>query len=157
MKTTAERVSLVIRTLLLVICCTLFLPQAHQGGSGKSMDGSAIRAASMTLAITSISDPSSQLQNFANGERSALRGSGQRSGVPSSGKRTSISSPGKEDGIGWYSLDTDDDSAALPGLPPLPGSFSLCAKERFSFCALPPESHGHLHWYALAPPSSENV
>ena len=158
MKSSAERVSLVIRTLLLVICCTLFLPQGLQAGPKRSMDSSVLRAASMTLAITGISNPVSQLQNLSSGDNTALRGSGQRTGFGSPGKRSSLSSPGKRDSHDWYCADTDEDSSILlPGLPPLPGSFSLCAKESFSFCTLPPESHGHILWFALAPPTSRNV
>ena len=157
MKSSAERLSLVIRTLLLMICCTLFMPQGLQAGTSKSFDSNAIRAASMTLAITAISNPAAQLQQLANGDSTALRGAGQRTGVNAAGKRTSFSSPGKRQNDG-HSIDANGDSAAaLPGLPPLPGSFSLCTKERFSFCVLPPESHGHIHWFSLAPPASRNV
>ena len=149
MKSSAERVSLVIRTLLLVICCTLFLPQGLQASSGKDMESSALRAVSMTLAISGISNPASQLQNLASGEGTALRNSGQR---------TSLSSPGKRDSLDWTYVDTDGDFyAALPDVPPAPDSFFLCTKAQFSFCVLPPESHGHLHWYTLAPPASRNV
>ena len=158
MKSSAERISLVIRALLLVICCTLFLPQGLHAGSNKSIEDSAFRVASMTLAITGISNPSAQLQNLANGETEALRNSGQRTGLGSSGQRTSLSSPGKRDRLDWIYVDTDGDFyAALPDVPPAPGSFSLCTKEQFSFCVLPPDSHGHLHWYTLAPPASRNV
>ena len=157
MKSSAERVSLAIRTLLLVICCTLFLPQALQAKSSKTIEDSAFRAVSMTLAITGINNPSSQLQNLASGEGAALRGSGQR-GLGSSGARTTISSPGKRDQLDWVYIDTDGDFyAALPDEAPRPGSFSLCTKALFSFCVLPPESHGHIHWSALAPPASRNV
>ena len=157
MKSSAERLSLVIRTLLLMICCTLFMPQSLQAGSNKSFDSNVIRATSMTLAITAISDPASQLQQLSNGDSTALRGAGQRSGVNATGTRTSFSPTAKRQ-HDWYSLDTDGDTAAaLPGLPPLPGSFSLCTKERFSFCVLPPESHGHILWFSLAPPASRNV
>ena len=158
MKRSAERVSLIIRTLLLVICCTLFLPQGLQAGSDRHMEDSAFRAVSMTLAITGINNPSSLIQNLANGEGAALRNSGQRSGLSSSGQRTSFSSPGKRDRLDWIYVDTDGDYyAALPDIPPAPGSFPLCTKELFSFCVLPPESHGHLHWHTLAPPASRNV
>ena len=74
MKCTAERFSLVIRTLLLVICCTLFLPQGLQASQHKGMDSSVIRASAMTLAVTAINNPTSHLQNLANGENTALRG-----------------------------------------------------------------------------------
>ena len=158
MKCTAERFSLVIRTLLLVICCTLFLPQGLQASQHKGMDSSVIRASAMTLAITAINNPTSHLQNLANGENTALRGPGQRTGFSSPGKRPLVSNPGKRNSHEGYVADIDDDSsAALPGLPPLPGSFSLCTKESFSFCVLPPESHGHIHWFALAPPALRNV
>ena len=158
MKSSAERISLVIRALLLMICCTLFLPQGLHTGSNKSIEDSAFRVASMTLAITGISNPSAQLQNLANGETAALRNSGQRTGLGSSGQRTSLSSPGKRDRLDWIYVDTDGDFyAALPDVPPAPDSFSLCTKEQFSFCVLPPDSHGHLHWYTLAPPASRNV
>ena len=150
MKCTAERLSLVIRTLLLVICCTLFLPQGLQASQHKGMDSSVIRASAMTLAITAINNPTSHLQNLANGENTALRGPGQRTGFSSPGKRPLVSNPGKRHSHDGYSAD-------LPGIPPLPSSFSLCAKESFSFCALPPESHGHIHWFALAPPALRNV
>ena len=158
MKSSAERVSLIIRTLLLVICCTLFLPQGLQAGSNKNIEDSAFRVASMTLAITGISNPSSQIQNLASGEGTALRNSGQRAGFGNSGQRTNISSPGKRDSLDWTYVDTDGDFyAALPDIPPAPGSFSLCTKESFSFCVLPPDSHGHIHWFALAPPVLRNV
>ena len=158
MKSSAERVSLVIRALLLVICCTLFLPQGLQASSGKHIEDRAFRAVSMTLAISGIYNPSSQLQNLANGETAALRSSGQRTGLNSSGQRTSLSSPGKRDSLDWTYVDADGDFyAALPDVPPSPGSFPLCTKEQFSFCVLPPDSHGHLHWYTLAPPASRNV
>ena len=158
MKCTAERLSLIIRTLLLVICCTLFLPQGLQASQHKGMDSSVIRASAMTLAITAINNPTSHLQNLANGENTALRGPGQRTGFSSPGKRPLVSNPGKRHSHDGYTADADGDSSAvLPGLPPLPSSFSLCTKESFSFCALPPESHGHIHWFALAPPALRNV
>ena len=141
-----------------MICCTLFLPQGLQAESKKSMDSQAFRAVSMTLAITGINNPVSQLQNLAAGEGAALRGPGQRTGFTHTGKRSSLSSSAKRDSFDWNCADSGDTSpAALPGLPPLPGTFSLCAKALFSFCVLPPESHGHIHWSALAPPSSHNA
>lgn len=153
MKSSAEKLSLVIRTLLLVICCALFLPQNSRVESDKVLGDSSLRSASVVLAITGISNPASQLQQLANGESSALRASGQRTGVNAAGKRTSISSPGKRDRLDWVYIDDGGDFfAALPDISPLPGAFLLCKKERFSFCALPPESHGHLLWNALAPP-----
>ena len=158
MKWTAERLSLFIRTLLLVICCTLFLPQGLQASQHKGMDNSVIRASAMTLAITAINNPTSHLQNLANGENTALRGPGQRTGFSSPGKRPLVSNPGKKNSHNGYVADMDGDSSAvLPGVPPLPSSFSLCTKASFSFCALPPESHGHIHWFALAPPALRNV
>ena len=158
MKRSAEKVSLIIRTLLLVICCTLFLPQGLQANSGRHIEDSAFRAFSMTLAISGISNPTSQLQNLASGEGTALRNSGQRAGFGSSGQRTSLSSPGKRDSLDWTYVDTDGDFyAALPDVPPAPDSFFLCTKAQFAFCVLPPDSHGHLHWHTLAPPASRNV
>lgn len=158
MKRSAEKVSLIIRTLLLVVCCTFFLPQGLQASDSKHLEDNAFRVASMTLAITGINNPSSQIQNLASGEGTALRNSGQRTGFGSSGQRTSLSSPGKRDSLDWTYVDADGDYyAALPDIPPAPGSFPLCTKEQFSFCALPPDSHGHLHWHTLAPPASRNV
>ncbi len=154
MKYRADRLSFVIRIMLLMICCALFMPQNIQAGQKQSMDPG-IRMAAMTLAITATSDPVSQLQNFSNGDRTTLRGQGQRSGIASSGQRTSISSPGKRSHQEWFCLD-DASPASLPGTPPLP-SFFPSTKALFSFCSLLPESHGHIHWFALAPPASRNV
>lgn len=153
MKHSADRLSFVIRTMLLMICCALFMPQNLQAEQARSMDAGIRMATSMTLAITGVADPASQIQNLANGERTALRGQGQRSGIASSGSRTSITSPGKRSQQEWFCLD-DAPPAALPGTPPLPSFFFSCSKESFSFSVLLPDSHGHLLWYALAPPTS---
>jgi hypothetical protein len=154
MKYSASRLSFVIRIMLLMICCALFMPQNLHASQKQSMDPG-IRMATMTLAITAAADPSSQLQNLSSSDRTALRGQGQRGGFASSGQRTSISSPGKRSHQEWFCLD-DASPATLPGTPPLP-SFFPCTKALFSFCALLPESHGHIHWFALAPPASRNV
>ena len=156
MKTPAERVSFVIRTLLLMICCTLFMPQGIQNSPRQAMDDS-IRASAMTLAITGINDPVSQLQKLANSEGTSLRGPGHRPGTAASGKRTSFTSPGKRQHLDSYALDDDASPAILPSGTPLPGIFSLCAKEVFSFRLSLLDSHGHLLWYALAPPASRNA
>lgn len=153
MKYSANRLSLVIRTMLLMICCALFMPQNLQAEQKRSMDPGIRMATSMTLAITGMADPASQIQNLSNSERTALRGQGQRGNIASSGSRTTITSPGKRNHQEWFCLD-DTSPAALPGTPPLPSFFFSCSKESFSFSVLLPDSHGHIHWFALAPPTS---
>lgn len=155
MKHSADRISYTIRIMFLIICCALFMPQNLQAGYQKSSMDPGIRMATMTLAITATGDPVSQLQNLSNSERTALRGQSQRGNLSSSGSRTSISSPGKRSQQDWFCLE-DASPAALPGTPPLP-SFFFCTKDIFSFCVLLPESHGHILWFALAPPASHNV
>lgn len=146
MTRTAERYALLFRTLLLVFCCTLFLPQGIQAEQRQSLDDS-IRAVSMTLALSAVHDPVSQLQKLASHESASLRGTSQRTGFNASGKR---------DGYGDISIDDDSTPAVPPSLPPLPSSFS-CVKAPFSFRVLLPDSHGHIHWFSLAPPTSRNV
>ncbi len=142
----AEKYALLFRTLLLIFCCTLFLPQGIHTEQRQALDDS-IRADVMTLAISAVQNPVSQLQKLANGERTAMRGSGQRTGFTAAGKR---------DGHNDHCSDSDVSPAILPNIPPLPTSFS-CVKVPFSFRVLLPDSHGHIHWFSLAPPSSRNV
>ncbi|WP_294489242.1 hypothetical protein [uncultured Mailhella sp.] len=94
--------------------------------------------ASLTLAVSGISNPVSQLKTFAESDGTSLRSPGKRQQNASTG------------------FDGGDAPAALPPTPPLP-DFFLCAQEYFDVPACPPESHGLIHWFSLAPPSSANV
>ena len=131
-----ERTSLFIRTLLLMICCALFMP--HTGHAVQKNETDATRLASMTFAVTGISNPVSQLKTLGNADGTSLRSPGKH-------RQHSLSGP---DG---------DAPAALPPFPALPGTSFLCAQEFFSARALPPVSHGRIHWRALAPPSSRII
>ncbi len=136
MKGQADRVSIVIRIMILMICCVLFMP-AHSH-AGEKKEAASFRAASLTLAVSGISNPVSQLKTFAESDGSSLRSPGKRQQNFSSGS------------------DGGDSPAALPPTPPLP-DFFLCAQEHFDVPACPPESHGLIHWFSLAPPSLPNV
>jgi len=136
-----------------MICCTLFMPQGVQEQKRNDM-ADTVRVASMTLAITGITNPVSQIQNLASAETATLRSSSPRSGVSLAGKRSNFSSPAKRNSLLWLSLDDDSSPAVLPVTPPLP-SFYPRAQESHTCCILlPEESHGHIHWFALAPPTS---
>ncbi len=136
MKGTTNRVSLGIRIMLLMICCVLFMPP--HGHAGESKEIQSFRMASLTLAVSGISNPVSQLKTFAESDGTSLRSPGKRQQNASTG------------------FDGGDAPAALPPTPPLP-DFFLCAQEYFDVPACPPESHGLIHWFSLAPPSSANV
>ena len=133
---TTERFSIGIRIMLLMICCVLLMPMRGQADEHKEMDS--FRMSSLTLAISGISNPVSQLKTFTDSDGSSLRSPGKRQQNVTSG------------------LDGDDAPAILPSMPPLP-DFFLCAQEHFEVHACPPESHGLIHWFSLAPPSSLNV
>ena len=136
MKGTTNRVSLGIRIMLLMICCVLFMPP--HGHAGESKETQSFRMASLTLAVSGISNPVSQLKTFAESDGTSLRSPGKRQQNASTG------------------FDGGDAPAALPPTPPLP-DVCLCAQEYFDVPACPPESHGLIHWFSLAPPSSANV
>lgn len=129
-------VSLRIRIMLLMICCVLFMPMRGQANDKSEMES--FRIASFTMAVSGISNPVSQLKTLSDSDGTSLR---------SPGKRQQNLIPG---------FDGGDSPAALPAVPPLP-DFFLCAQEYFEVHACPPESHGLIHWYSLAPPSSQNV
>lgn len=136
MKGVTEKFSIGIRIMLLMICCVLLMPARGQADEHKEMDS--FRISSLTLAISGISNPVSQLKTFADSDGTHLR---------SPGKRQTNTSSGSDGGVS---------PAALPPVPPLP-EFFLCAQEHFEVRACPPESHGLIHWFSLAPPSSSNV
>ena len=136
MKGTTEHISFGIRIMLLMICCVLLMPVKSQAGSKSDMES--FRGATLTLAVSGISNPVSQLKTFADSDGTSLR---------SPGKRQTSASSGPDD---------DGSPAALPSVPPLP-DFFLCAQEHFEVHACPPESHGLIHWFSLAPPSTLNV
>ena len=136
MKGATERFSIGIRLMLLMICCVLFMPP--HGHAGESKETQSFRMASLTLAVSGISNPVSQLKTFAESDGTSLRSPGKRQQNASTG------------------FDGGDAPAALPPTPPLP-DFFLCAQEYFDVPACPPESHGLIHWFSLAPPSSANV
>jgi hypothetical protein len=152
MKIATAKNSLIIRILLLMICCVLFMPQGIQAQQKRETMADTVRVASMTLAITGITNPVSHIQSIARAETPTLRGSTSRSGASLAGKRPNISSSAKRDPLKW-ALDADASPAALPSTPLLP-SFYPCAKVSYTFCLLLPESHGHITWFALAPPAS---
>lgn len=136
MKGATERFSIGIRLMLLMICCVLIMPMKGQADEHKEMDS--FRMPTLTLAISDISNPVSQLKTFADSDGTPLR---------SPGKRQTNASSGPDGGVS---------PAALPSVPPLP-DFFLCAQEHFEVRACPPESHGLIHWFSLAPPSASNV
>ena len=136
MTRTTDRLSLTVRIMLLMICCVLFMPARGQANEQK--DAESFRVSSLTLAVSGISNPVSQLKTFSDSDGSSLRSPGKRQQNITSG------------------VDGGDAPAALPPTPPLP-DFFLCAQEYFEVHACPPESHGLIHWYSLAPPSSQNV
>lgn len=137
MKGATERFSIGIRLMLLMICCVLLMPARGQADEHKEMDS--FRMSSLTLAISGISNPVSQLKTFADSDGTSLR------------------SPGKRQQNASFGTDGGDCPAALPSVPPLPDFFLCCAQEHFEVRACPPESHGLIHWFSLAPPSSLNV
>lgn len=131
-----EKLSLTIRILLLMICCTLFLPQGMQDAQKRSMD-EGIRNVTIALAITSITNHVARIQSFVESERTSLNAPGKRSAQPST-------SSGEE-----------SESSRPSSFPPLPGTFIL-ARSLFGEALLPPVSHGLFNWFALAPPASRN-
>ncbi len=136
MTRTTDRLSLTVRIMLLMICCVLFMPARGQANEQK--DAESFRVSSLTLAVSGISNPVSQLKTFSDSDGSSLRSPGKRQQNITSG------------------VDGGDAPAALPPTPPLP-DFFLCAQEHFDVPFCPPESHGLIHWFSLAPPSSQNV
>ena len=130
------RASFCIRIMILMICCVLLCPLKGQSSETKERDS--FRIASLTLAVSGISNPVSQLKTFADSDGSSLRSPGKRQQNVTSG------------------CDGGDTPAVLPVVPPLP-DFFLCAQEHFELRSWPPESHGLIHWFSLAPPSSRNV
>ena len=135
MKGTTEHISFGIRIMLLMICCVLLMPVKSQAGSKSDMES--FRGATLTLAVSGISNPVSQLKTFADSDGSSFRSPGKRQQMTSG-------------------FDNGDTPAALPPTPPLP-DFFLCAQEHFEVHACPPESHGLIHWFSLAPPAEKNV
>ncbi len=129
-------ISFNIRILILMVCCVLFLPL--QGQSSEKNEMESFRTATLAMAVSGISNPVSQLKTLADSDNTSLR---------SPGKRQQNVSAGVDDGV---------TSASLPALPPLP-EFRLCAEKHFELRSRPPESHGLIHWFSLAPPSSQNV
>ena len=125
-----------IRILILMICCVLLWPLKGQANEKSDMES--FRTASLTMAVSCISNPVSPLKSCTDSDNTSLR---------SPGKRQQNVSAGFDDGV---------TSAALPELPPLP-EFRLCAEKHFDLHFRPLESHGLIHWFSLAPPSSQNV
>ena len=136
MSSATYRASFGIRIMLLVLFCALFMPAHSEAGDKNEMES--FRIASLTLAVSGISNPASQLKTFADSDSSSLRSPGKRQQNVTSG------------------CDGGDTPAVLPVVPPLP-DFFLCAQEHFELRSWPPESHGLIHWFSLAPPSSRNV
>ena len=83
MKGTTNRVSLGIRIMLLMICCVLFMPP--HGHAGESKETQSFRMASLTLAVSGISNPVSQLKTFAESDGTSLRSPGKRQQNASTG------------------------------------------------------------------------
>lgn len=111
---------------------------AH-GEAGDKNEMESFRIASLTLAISGISNPVSQLKHFSDSDGTPLRSPGKRQQNAFSGDMDDGASP-----------------ALLPEVPPLP-EFFLCAEECFAARTFPPESHGLIHWFSLAPPASRNA
>lgn len=132
----SNNISFCIRIMLLMICCVLFCPL--KGQSSETHERESFRMDSLTMAVSGISNPVSQLKTFNDTDGTSLRGPGKRQQQFSS------------------DFDGGDAPAMLPAVPPLP-EFVLCAEEHFELRAWPPESHGLIHWFSLAPPSSRNV
>ena len=137
MNSATVRVSLAIRILLLMVCCVLLMP-AHAPAGEKNHELESFRVASLTLAISGISNPVSQLKHFSDSDGTSLR------------------SPGKRQQNASSDVDDNASPVILPEVPPLP-EFFLCAQECFDACTFPPESHGLIHWFSLAPPASRNA
>lgn len=136
MSSATDRASFVVRILLLMICCALFMPAHSDAGDKNEMES--FRIASLTLAISGISNPVSQLKHFSDSDGTPLR------------------SPGKRQQNVFSGMDDNASPALVPVVPPLP-EFFLCAQECFDACTFPPESHGLIHWFSLAPPASRNA
>ena len=137
MSSATDRASFVVRILLLMICCALFMPAHSDAGDNKN-EMESFRIASLTLAISGISNPVSQLKHFSDSDGTPLR------------------SPGKRQQNAFSGMDDNASPALVPVVPPLP-EFFLCAQECFDACTFPPESHGLIHWFSLAPPASRNA
>ena len=135
MKDVTNRLSLSIRIMLLMICCVLIMPAKGQANDQKETES--FRLVSFTLAVSGISNPVSQLKTFSDSDGSSLRSPGKRQQHFSSG--------------------VDGDTPVTLPSPPILPDFFLCAQEHFEVPACPPESHGLIHWFSLAPPSSQNV
>ena len=138
MKYVTSRIDFVIRILLLMVCCTLFMPHGVEAGKKNVMDAS-IRVQHMTLAITGITNPVSQLNTLAETRLTAQTSSAKRTHQPAQGSLDDTSS----------SI-SDSDAQVLPEV-----ALSLCAHfpQRTSL----PASRGLLNWFALAPPSFRNI
>ena len=133
MSSATYRASFGIRIMLLVLFCALFMPAHSEAGDKNEMES--FRIASLTLAISGISNPVSQLKHFSDSDGTSLR------------------SPGKRQQNASSDVDDNASPVILPEVPPLP-EFFLCAQECFAARTSPPESHGLIHWFSLAPPSS---
>ena len=101
-----------IRIMLLMICCVLFMPP--HGHAGESKETQSFRMASLTLAVSGISNPVSQLKTFAESDGTSLRSPGKRQQNASTG------------------FDGGDAPAALP--PRLPCPTSSSALRSISTC-----------------------
>ncbi|HJD96123.1 hypothetical protein [Mailhella massiliensis] len=138
MKSANARAFFAVRILLLMICCALLMPAHAPAGEKQKNELESFRIASLTLAVSGISNPVSQLKTFSDTEGTSLR------------------SPGKRQSNSFSDPDDADSPAVLPSVPPLP-EFFLCAEECFAARTFPPESHGLIHWYSLAPPASQDA
>jgi hypothetical protein len=138
MKYVTSRIDFVIRILLLMVCCTLFIPQGVEAGKKNVMDAS-IRVQHMTLAITGITNPVSQLSTLAETRLTAQTSSAKRAHQPAQGSLDDTSSP-----------ISDSATQAQPEV-----ALSLCAY--LSSRTPLPASRGLLTWFALAPPSFRNI
>ena len=129
MNLNTARFSLMIRIMILAVCCVLFQPQT--GTFAKQNTLEVIHSTSMTLAITGISNPVSSLKTLSESGEGSLRSS----------KRFSYVSPDRE---GMH-LALPVASLHLPDL-----LFYGWASPFSVF--LPPLSRRTLSWFALAPP-----
>lgn len=135
---TTERFSLLIRTLLLIICCVLIIPQASLANNKKGPLDAHISMTTLTLAITGISNPISS-KTLLDNERSPLRSPGKRSSS--------------------LTVDSPDDATLTVAVPSAPVLPQLVVLESISFSRniLPLLSHQAYSWFALAPPASQNA
>ena len=133
-----DRINFVIRLLLLMICCALFMPHGVETGKKNVMDAS-IRTATMTLAITGINNPVAQLKTFAEPRLTAQNSPAKRGQQPVQNSFDDTSTP-----------------FTIPSEQPQPQavlSSSALSNQRASL----PVSHGIFNWFALAPPASRNI